>query len=832
MKVLRIKGSSLPILIIVEIKYPNIKYSINKKDVNFEFINDYLFRAKTEQIFQLDLNYKENKYLRFLYGKLFRRIIKHLDGEAKVLEIIRYILNITDNTQEINDGIVANPKIADDYVEEYKLYINNAFKNISNYITTMFEKNNTSLQKHYEDLIIKKENTFKGIYLHKCEDNESAEEFILKIFSEKIEHLPLAQNVFIPSKESSQEEIQAFFYRAILCDYNTLFVVELNDSFSNFQQNIMNNYINSILTYKNKVYNESVKNKVDKAETFEYLNSCIVFVYEQNIKDKSFLIELEKFGVKEIGNIEKFEKVEKFEKIKIITSDICGLGKSHKIKKMIEKDSKKLYYHFPLGGILTKEIIYKKLSDLLKKLKNDKDDYNNIAIHLDLTESEETSIISEFLFSFLITKFYVNNENIIYIPKDIEIYIEIPNCFEDYLSKFGILKIFNRENISLSKIPGLDLPQSIIKIFARMLEKKSNKEIEIFIKEKMKLEVYSYHQVQIFIKLFISQYSKFEGKLTFKSKGHDVTDECIQEFAKCTKYFTAGGFARLLNDKNIDKNIEYVDLLSKIYENDLKGTKFEIPLIFIIMEKKEYVPLRLPDINSKSYSNSDKYLIDIKSALNLENEVNKNKGDIKSLKSILNHKSDDYVITNDNFKKMILLVYRIKANIPVIIMGETGCGKTALITKLNQLLNNGEITVEIINIHPGITDEDICEKIKKIENKINGKTKENNKKSKKENSEIWIFFDEINTCQSFSLLTEIFINRTYNGKKMSENIRLIGACNPYRKRKNSTEKCGLSRDGDKENELVYLVRPLPQSLLYYVFSFGSINEEDEKKIYL
>jgi len=410
MKVLRIKGSSLPILIIVEIKYPNIKYSINKKDVNFEFINDYLFRAKTEQIFQLDLNYKENKYLRFLYGKLFRRIIKHLDGEAKVLEIIRYILNITDNTQEINDGIVANPKIADDYVEEYKLYINNAFKNISNYITTMFEKNNTSLQKHYEDLIIKKENTFKGIYLHKCEDNESAEEFILKIFSEKIEHLPLAQNVFIPSKESSQEEIQAFFYRAILCDYNTLFVVELNDSFSNFQQNIMNNYINSILTYKNKVYNESIKNKVDKAETFEYLNSCIVFVYEQNIKDKSFLIELEKFGVKEIGNIEKFEKVEKFEKIKIITSDICGLGKSHKIKKMIEEDSKKLYYHFPLGGILTKEIIYKKLSDLLKKLKNDKDDYNNIAIHLDLTESEETSIISEFLFSFLITKFYVNNE--------------------------------------------------------------------------------------------------------------------------------------------------------------------------------------------------------------------------------------------------------------------------------------------------------------------------------------------------------------------------------------------------------------------------------------
>jgi len=276
-----------------------------------------------------------------------------------------------------------------------------------------------------------------------------------------------------------------------------------------------------------------------------------------------------------------------------------------------------------------------------------------------------------------------------------------------------------------------------------MLEKKTNEEIEKFIKEKMKLEVYSYHQVQIFIKLFISQYSKFEGKLKFKSNGHDVTNECIQEFAKCTKYFTAGGFARLLNDKNIDKNIDYIDLLSKIYENDLKGTIFEIPLIFIIMEKKEYVPLRIPDINSKSYTDSDKYLIDIKSALNLENEVNKDKGDIKSLKSILNYKSDDYVITNDNFKKMILLVYRIKANIPVIIMGETGCGKTALITKLNQLLNNGEITVEIINIHPGITDEDICEKIKKLKIKLMEKQKKIIKNQKKKTRKYGYFLTKL-----------------------------------------------------------------------------------------
>ena len=69
-----------------------------------------------------------------------------------------------------------------------------------------------------------------------------------------------------------------------------------------------------------------------------------------------------------------------------------------------------------------------------------------------------------------------------------------------------------------------------------------------------------------------------------------------------------------------------------------------------------------------------------------------------------------------------------------------------------------------------------------------------------------------------SLLKEIFINQTYNGIKLNDNIRLIGACKPFRKRKK-----------DNNNELVYLVNPLPQSLYYYVFYFSFIDEYDEEK---
>ena len=135
-------------------------------------------------------------------------------------------------------------------------------------------------------------------------------------------------------------------------------------------------------------------------------------------------------------------------------------------------------------------------------------------------------------------------------------------------------------------------------------------------------------------------------------------------------------------------------------------------MIFINKEENLYRELNL----SNRYSNSKDYLQKLKEVLYLPNDVEKDEGDKKSLISILNNKFDNFIITEDNFKKMILIFYRIKANIPVIIMGERGCGKTSLILKLNQLLNNGEISLRIININPDINDNDIYNSMKRINN--------------------------------------------------------------------------------------------------------------------
>ena len=72
---------------------------------------------------------------------------------------------------------------------------------------------------------------------------------------------------------------------------------------------------------------------------------------------------------------------------------------------------------------------------------------------------------------------------------------------------------------------------------------------------------------------------------------------------------------------------------------------------------------------------------------------------------------DSYIFTSDNFIKLILIITRIRANLPVILMGETGCGKTSLIRILYDLqfktTEQNSSNMLIYNIHAGINDNDI-----------------------------------------------------------------------------------------------------------------------------
>ena len=303
MKVLREKGSSLPIKISIKIKIKNkepfMKYFLDDNLIDFEQIRDFLINAKNNYISQLDLLYKKHFYLRFLLGKQFRTIMKHLEGRCNIDSFFRYILNIKDNNIPINEGYKTIIRNVYSYKEHYELYNQNSFDSISTYIASTFRNNNITLEDHYGKIKINSEEIYKGIYLQECRNN-SMDEYILELFMEKIGVFPISQNVLITNKETSLEEIQAFLYRAILCDFNTLFIVEINDIFSNHQQITINSFIDNLLSYKNKLYNEKTKKNIDKRDIQIYLDSLIVFVYVEEIKSNinTFINEMNKFNIR------------------------------------------------------------------------------------------------------------------------------------------------------------------------------------------------------------------------------------------------------------------------------------------------------------------------------------------------------------------------------------------------------------------------------------------------------------------------------------------------------------------------------------------------------
>ena len=170
--------------------------------------------------------YKNKIYLRFLYGKQFITFMKHLnnDNDINLDSILRYILNITDNDMKIIDENKNNIKNKKDWKNEYEKYYKYSLEYLSEYIKSLFKNNNSEIEKHYNKIKIIKDNKFKGIYFVRMEIY-LMEKYIIKKFLDFTGQMPIAQNILFVNEETNIEEIKAFLCRAILCEYNTLFIV-------------------------------------------------------------------------------------------------------------------------------------------------------------------------------------------------------------------------------------------------------------------------------------------------------------------------------------------------------------------------------------------------------------------------------------------------------------------------------------------------------------------------------------------------------------------------------------------------------------------------------
>lgn len=183
---------------------------------------------------------------------------------------------------------------------------------------------------------------------------------------------------------------------------------------------------------------------------------------------------------------------------------------------------------------------------------------------------------------------------------------------------------------------------------------------------------------------------------------------------------------------------------------------------------------------------------------------------------------NNIVFTLDNVIKLILIYMRLRCNLPVLLMGETGVGKTSLVEYLAKIIDAECITM---NIHAGITEDEIISVVQSAQEKAKVIPLSGPYLRKKK---VIIFFDEINTNTNISgLLKEIFVDRHILGEKLEDNIAIVAACNPFKKRKAEqsqlTEGYNLKNQDETKTDLVYKVEPLPESMVPSIWDFNSLS---------
>uniref|UniRef100_A0A3Q2ZEQ8 RING-type E3 ubiquitin transferase n=1 Tax=Kryptolebias marmoratus TaxID=37003 RepID=A0A3Q2ZEQ8_KRYMA len=198
-----------------------------------------------------------------------------------------------------------------------------------------------------------------------------------------------------------------------------------------------------------------------------------------------------------------------------------------------------------------------------------------------------------------------------------------------------------------------------------------------------------------------------------------------------------------------------------------------------------------------------------------------------------------YELTADNVMKMLAIHMRFRCGIPVVIMGETGCGKTRLVRFLCTLQRE-ERPVEnmvLVKVHGGTTAEMVYRKVREAEMLAQ-------MNQQRHKLDTILFFDEANTTEAIFAIKEILCDQTVKGEPLNlhSGLKIIAACNPYRKHSpemvERLERAGLGyrvkADETKDRlgkvplrQLVYRVHPLPPSMVSLVWDFGQLNDFTE-----
>ncbi|CAG8434051.1 10722_t:CDS:10 [Ambispora gerdemannii] len=521
-----------------------------------------------------------------------------------------------------------------------------------------------------------------------------------------------------------------------------------------------------------------------------------------------------------------------------VSSDLSGQGKTEWIRQTsMEKGL------IPRSLLVSDGIQFGKLVRQLKESNLHKYE----SLHLNILSVQHPGEVNMFLFELLTLGMVSNEVDIAELPGTL-IFIEVASTVDQYLlNSLPLTGYLSRQHLTWDDNQFISSHEltSPIQVVARYLDaydhgvlnqtdisintgppiraNRCKELIEQYFFGENAENISSYRFIEIFVNVLADQLIRMSTSTYFRVenlqlmvKERDIRSLLMRQFIETGKEFATRSIA--------SKTAQ----LDNISETDIARLGAILP-----WEESNHLLVvfltQLPDSIAAFYSDKTKVPANVEILLKSQQVDNRNSAledyhmmrpdvllqKLESLARKTMHKLafPQYALSADNLLKMALILLRARAHIPVIICGEAGCGKTSLLHFLSIVM---EVQFESLNLHAGIREDQIYAFI-------------NDATEKAEEGELWLFFDEINTCNHIGILADLIAHRTLNGKLIHHNIRLFAAANPYRLRTKAQSSAGLTAKlrYEEQSKLVYQVHPLPDQLLDYVWDYGILKPNDE-----
>ena len=545
--------------------------------------------------------------------------------------------------------------------------------------------------------------------------------------------------------------------------------------------------------------------------------------------------------------------------VKMFTSSLPGLGKTEEIKHEA-RENRMNVVSFSISGPFQPY----KLIERLKELEPQK----NHCLHLDIGEVSDPLLLDSFLFQLIVIGMVSAGNQFYHLPTT-NIYIELANSLKDWLRESLVVSMrFTRVHVEWKNYENLRVSDDItsdVQVVCQYLELFDScgiesKEVhfsgpnkskplstercrELLAKHFSKDADVTFTTLNTFQAVLADQLLKFSKSAFFKIKnikrmaGRKVTSvrkDIFEALLGVSKQFASRAItARSREIENISQEdsavgsttaaaqdmVERVAGMIKWEDNNHLLVVFQglnSQAITAIYRELSHVPSHVRRLLESQAMEKNENLEDFKDFT--QEQLQEKLEKIACTKLVEKKKTEklNYTLTPDNILKMVLIILRVRVNVPVIIMGETGCGKTSLV---RYLANTCGVQFFPFHFHAGISEEEIISFIKDKECH-----------ARDINEQIWIFLDEINTCDHLGLINEIMCHHSLHGRPLSKNLVFLAACNPYKLRSEDHIKtAGLEGKNisDQYSKLVYRVHQLPEAMIDYVWDFGSLGPKDE-----